>query len=161
MKTTQEFFDITVQHLYGMERRAGREIFVGDFRCLYKDQDGNRCAVGAHLPDTAEYVYHNGNVIDLLRHQPEVAQYLRPTDADSLRHVKVAMVIHDDHDSIFDEDEEVWVHFWMLLQAVHDDAKNWGTHGFNQRGFHHLYDAAEVFGLQTPQPPHFLPEVMD
>lgn len=50
--------------------------------CAYQASDGNRCAIGAFLPDHNEHLRYLGSVINLMENAPEIVEYL-PFDDDS------------------------------------------------------------------------------
>ena len=54
----QRWFDTTVEYL---QTQRGRSMTIDARTCLYKAPDGNRCAVGFHIP--ADYIdqLNNGN----------------------------------------------------------------------------------------------------
>lgn len=65
--TLQEQFDLMVTHLRGMKERSHeREI------CKYLTANGNKCAVGALIPDGHPAQKYVGCAIDLLYRYPQL-----------------------------------------------------------------------------------------
>jgi hypothetical protein len=54
MKTQQEIFDHTLQHLRKQGVRSGKPSILSDtFLCQYRGPDNTSCAIGCHIPDEA------------------------------------------------------------------------------------------------------------
>lgn len=60
MKTHQEIFDEVVEHLFNQGRKAQTK----GGGCMYRCEDGRKCAVGALIPDDMYDDYFEGKLAD-------------------------------------------------------------------------------------------------
>ena len=120
----QEYFDKTVEHLRGMDRRsfiAGRDV------CAYLDRQGRKCAVGCHIPDghPAQNFNSNANgtgVDELAERYPDLEGIAFPAGRSGIL-------------------------LAGQLQKTHDDPDNWiPTVGFDGEG--QLHKVADIFNLK-------------
>jgi hypothetical protein len=125
--TNQEAFDKVVVHLSTMPRKStasdgnSSEQFAG---CVYRTPDGNRCAIGALIPDELyeERMDLKGLSVDwLIKEYPHIKELFKDCSHSLL----------------------------AVLQSIHDDNRNihWEDNKFI--GWNELKEVAEAFRLNT------------
>lgn len=101
--TDQEIFDIVCAHLRSMKKPSIRVSTKSDFFCVYRADDGGKCAAGILIPDEE---YH--------------------PDMEGKNFVSVC------NDYTYMKYKFNYDQVWLIrrLQNLHDDEKNWGVSGF-------------------------------
>lgn len=118
----QEAFDKVVNHLLSMNKRSRGVVITGEDFCLYKDFNGNKCAIGCLIPDEVYRPEFEGqNVYDL----QQVYQIFS-----------------------FGSNKATILTLLLELQRVHDDTYNWKPTGLNNAAIKTLKDLARVFKLK-------------
>lgn len=119
----QEYFDKTVAHLLEMSERAGEfDRKTHAFRCAYVDANGNKCAVGCHMPDGHPAKSMSCDVRGVIERYPELKGVVIPDGPDGLL-------------------------FARGLQQIHDNSENWGKSGFI--GHDTLRRYGKLYGLDV------------
>jgi hypothetical protein len=81
----QEAFDIVVRHLKTQKTQS-----KGSFGCAYKGDNGNKCAVGALIPDDQYKPSLEGQAVSMIQPDVPALQYLN-------HHLLLALQLaHDD-----------------------------------------------------------------
>lgn len=122
VKNNQQAFNKVVRHLAAQERRSH-----DDYGCVYRSDDGLKCAVGALIDD---------DQFDLLQEQ---------WDAWSSPNSMGWSSLSRKFDTTVDE---------LLLgdlQAAHDEYSHWDHGGFNKAGVEDLRNVARKHGLRQYQ----------
>lgn len=94
----QEYFDKTINHLRQQEARA-----YSNGACRYLALDGNKCAVGLHIPDGHPAQHYEGSIETLIDDYPSLAGVAWP---EGINGVALASLLQFLHDSIIYRNEE-------------------------------------------------------
>lgn len=116
MLTKQEVFDKVMERFLDHTGRAVDERFF----CMYKTEDGNKCAVGIFIPDGHDAQDFNGPVEELIEKFPTSLP------------------------------EEIYAYEDMMckFQEVHDDLMSWDENEFTLGGCGKMKRLAEENGLE-------------
>jgi hypothetical protein len=139
--TKQEALDKVTEHLSKMTERAGRfytpdySPYEEQFACTYRNDRGERCAIGALLPDhlIEEAADHEGSVDTLCSENPDIAEFLDVYDAEA-------------NSLNYDE-----LDFFTKLQDAHDASVNWDE-GVGFICWDELADLAALYDLEFTWP---------
>ena len=112
----QEIFNKVAAHLikqgavaWGLPYKSENCSYDGIEQCLYLDKDGNKCAIGALIPDGHKAQGSNLNVAELMYEFPDLAELLG--------------LEKNSETGDFDSTD---IEFFINLQAIHDNAtKDW------------------------------------
>lgn len=132
----QETFDLVVQHL---ANQKGIRSQNKNGACAYRGENGNKCAIGALIPDelyarvdTGGMNLNSTGFQSLVGHSPEINDFF-----------------HNEHPSLFDSvpqgkgyTNQFGPTFGKALQSVHDSALT-GSRKFQ------LTELASIFNLNT------------
>ena len=128
MNTIQEVFDHVAGHLLkqGKQSLTEENNYSYSSGCSYRGVNGTSCAVGCLIPDDEYKVVIEGvSVIELLDE-------------------KSVPTLNSLNDNI-----EGLQSMLLDLQVFHDNAHNWDTEGFSQRGIFMLNQIASDYGCKT------------
>ena len=111
--TAQEVFDITLDHLRKQGKPSYKHIKAKSGyeypSCLYRAEDGNKCAVGVHIEDHLYHAAMEGN--------------------------NVATLLIEFDNSRVPEWFKTHLGLLSVMQTVHDDVfVSWDEKGFNEAG---------------------------
>jgi hypothetical protein len=127
--TNQEAFDKVVVHLSTMKGRSINKE-NGNF-CSYRTPEGNRCAIGALIPDEL---------------------YVLQMDIEGLN---VKSLIQR-YENIYELFEYCDVRFLQELQSYHDEVYNWSYDEKIFNGWSNLYKLATAYKLNTEVLDHIM-----
>lgn len=88
----QEYFDITINHLSNQKYQSHSPL---ESTCVYLAPDGNKCAVGIHIPDGHEAQNAILTVTNLAFKYPDLAGIAWPDSEWGLRLARELQKLHD------------------------------------------------------------------
>lgn len=125
--TAQQFFDTTITHLFNQRRQAVN----ASGTCMYRNADGESCAIGVHIPDGHPSLDHEGGWYSLTGMWPDIEDIFPVAD-----------------DGVVDG--EVLDGMASTLQDIHDSDANWSSFKstvFSSKGLQCLRSYAKNFKL--------------
>lgn len=118
MQTVQEFFDKTITHFVKQGHPAGQyeKLFPVEpsiWQCKYRMSNGDRCAVGTHIPDDIyDAVMDEGyGVRALIEKFPQVRPFLCPN-------TELMVALQHAHDN-----REHWINPSLMVNSLRDIAR--------------------------------------
>jgi hypothetical protein len=118
MRTAQQLYEIVVKHLRKQGQKSHKVLSTKDgvvveYKCLYRDAEGNRCPVGCLIPD---YLYkpemESKLLLELLNSN------LIPTGlaAELYAHRNLLLLLQDTHDN---KPIHEWEKFFRMIADDH------------------------------------------
>lgn len=118
MKTDQQFYDETINHLRRQKVKSIRRSMEDEYGvstiCAYRGDNGTTCAIGCHIPDELYDPSMEGSGINtLIKEYPEVATHL----CENTELMSSLQLFHDrmSHNTeVFEEEAERIAHVYHL-----------------------------------------------
>jgi len=126
MKTKREII-LETSKKYTSKNRSTVEnsLYFGGEGCLYKDDEGYKCAVGRCLRDDSR-LFHEGNNLPVTRFKEELESELK---AEYRGHCN---------------------EFWAELQTLHDQGTHWDYKGISKKGEEYVEYLLDTWGINNP-----------